>query len=339
MHYPTPKVYFCRHIAHGIRFYFLVREGLLQHPRVQLVSSPAQADVVIYLPESMKWERSECGKPELFPKMVVLDEGDHPELFVPPVPGTVLPKAPNRWNLLYFKRSFVRRRAGEFRSYMNYLKTGSVLPMTYTIADAYVRPQFLPLAQRNHEILCTLRGSNRDPARLRVQTWVREYAKSRGIQKFTSGAVNHASRPTISRGYFTAMQTSKIIVTANPSGWEGDFRFMESLASAALVFVDRMYVPRPYPLHNNHHLVYFENTNKTELFERLDFYRQNLARAQEVALNGYLHTLKKHRAANLLDYVLVALDIKLSAVRQGEVPLDVRPEALLAHQKGYHQTA
>ena len=36
-----------------------------------------------------------------------------------------------------------------------------------------------------------------------------------------------------------------------------DFRLMEAIASGALIMVDRMYVPRPYPLIEDHHIVYY----------------------------------------------------------------------------------
>jgi hypothetical protein len=36
-----------------------------------------------------------------------------------------------------------------------------------------------------------------------------------------------------------------------------DFRFMETMASGALVLVDRMATPRPHPLINNKHVVYY----------------------------------------------------------------------------------
>ncbi len=77
----TFDVYFCKHVSHGVRFYFLVREGLLLHPNIRLVSTPEVADVVVYLPESASWKKTECADPSLRSKTVVLDEGDGPQLF------------------------------------------------------------------------------------------------------------------------------------------------------------------------------------------------------------------------------------------------------------------
>lgn len=54
------KIYLCRHINFGIRFYYLVREGLLLHPNVVMVDDMDQSDFIVYLPGSSAWEKSEC---------------------------------------------------------------------------------------------------------------------------------------------------------------------------------------------------------------------------------------------------------------------------------------
>eukprot|EP01035_Chromulina_nebulosa_P029351 gene29351-38887_t len=195
------SVYFCKHVGHGVRFYFLVREGLLLHPNIHLVSSPDDADFVVYLPT------------------VVLDEGDYPQLFSPEDGAGDF--------LLYFKRSFVRRSNGIFHGYMNYLTNVRVLPMTYTIMEAYVRNSFMQASERDQEILCTLRGSSHDPVRLRVRQWVKEYSKARGISRFAAQEKNSASRTVISNAYFLEMYRSQII----------------AMASGALILVDHMFVP------------------------------------------------------------------------------------------------
>jgi hypothetical protein len=139
---------------------------------------------------------------------------------------------------------------------------------------------------RFYTINCILyylsRGSKFDPTRLRVRQWVSEYVKARGIARFHSGELNGESRTVISKLYFGKMHDAKIIVTVNPSDWEGDFRFMEAMASGALVLVDRMYVPRFRPLGHGVHVVYYDNNNKTNLFDLLDMYRNNIDLARQV---------------------------------------------------------
>lgn len=40
--------------------------------------------------------------------------------------------------------------------------------------------------------------------------------------------------------YLEVMKRARIVVTANPGHWEGDFRLWEAVASKALIFVDYM---------------------------------------------------------------------------------------------------
>jgi len=200
----TFKVYYCKHHKHGVRFFFLAREGLLLHPNVQLVDSMKEADVIVYLPESAPWHKTECTDPAFFHKTVVLDEGDHANMFDPsPVPGK-----PTKW-LLYFKRSFVRRSNGRFMGYMPYLQRNDVLPMSYTIADAYVRNSFPFYKDRVLDLVSTLRGGTHDPCRLRVREWADEYCKLRG-KVCRVGQVNHASRTVVDKNYLDNMYKVRV---------------------------------------------------------------------------------------------------------------------------------
>ena len=80
---PTYDVYYCKHVGYGVRFYYLVKEGLLLHPNIRLVEDINKAQIVVYLPVSAPWEKSECSDPKLKSKTVVLDEGDGQHLFEP----------------------------------------------------------------------------------------------------------------------------------------------------------------------------------------------------------------------------------------------------------------
>lgn len=131
-----------------------------------------------------------------------------------------------------------------------------------------------------------------------------------------TGEVNHQSRTVISKQYFEQMATAKIIVTSNPSHWEGDFRLCEAMASGALIFVDEMYVPRPFPFQDHQHLIYYNNMNKTDLFAKLDAIRSNPERLQEIALRGFAHALTFHRAVNLIDYIFCSVHIKERALQE-----------------------
>jgi hypothetical protein len=263
------SVYFCKHLGHGVRFFYLARESLLLHPRIQIADNPQQAQYIIYLPVSSPWHKTECNLPSYRNKTIVLDEGDGPGLF------EVNDNA-GKW-FLYFKRSFVSRQNGVFHGYMPYVSRGDIFPMTYTTAEAYIKLQYNNFINRDLEIVCTLRGSNHDPVRLRVREWIEEYVRARGIKNAVAGQINAASRTVISKEYFNNMYRARIIVTSNPSGWEGgqisvhissliisctdhqvvDFRFCEALSSGALIFIDHMFVPRPNPFIDHQHIIYY----------------------------------------------------------------------------------
>jgi hypothetical protein len=76
-------VYYCKHVGHGVRFYFLAKEGLLLHPNIRVIEDIDKADMIVYLPVSAPWHKSECNKPQYKSKTIVLDEGDGPQLFEP----------------------------------------------------------------------------------------------------------------------------------------------------------------------------------------------------------------------------------------------------------------
>jgi hypothetical protein len=290
------NVYFCKHTDYGIRFYFLVKESLLLHPKIHLVNTPQEADYIVYLPESSSWRKTECSSEDPS-KMIVLDESDYPNLFESPDRKTKF--------FMTFKRSYVKRQDGVFKHFMHYLPQPNVFPMTYPMAEIYIRPRYKPYQERSMEILCSLRALPADPTRTRVKKWIDEYLSLNPLiaNRSASGQVNQASRPVISKQYFEKMYSTKIIVTSNPSNWEGDFRFCEAIASGALIFVDDMFVPRVNPFLHGKHIIYYNNHNKTDLFEKLDFYRNHFEESKKIALRGYLHAMKYHRAANLIDYV------------------------------------
>ena len=130
------------------------------------------------------------------------------------------------------------------------------------------------------------------------------------------------------------MFNSRIIVTVNPANWEGDFRLWESMGSGALVFVDPIFVPHGYPLVDGVHVVFFSNENKTDLFSKLDYYRQHPEEGSRIAQSGYLHAMKYHRTVNLVDYVMRSAHLKRAKLAR-QVPL---PKYKYTAQFLNHQT-
>ena len=88
------------------------------------------------------------------------------------------------------------------------------------------------------------------PARTRVAEWVAEAAQNWNL-RISGGAVgelNKGQRKEMNEEYFSSLRQAQIIVTCNPSNWEGDFRLWEAMGSGALVFIDEMSTPMPSPL-------------------------------------------------------------------------------------------
>ena len=112
------------------------------------------------------------------------------------------------------------------------------------------------------------------------------------------------------------MTTSQIIVTVNPSYWEGDFRLWESMSSGALVFCDHIMVPHPYPLVDGKHIIYFNSNNQSDLWSKLDYYLSHPEESRVIAWRGYLHAMQYHRTANFIDYVLRTALTKKSLLLQ-----------------------
>jgi hypothetical protein len=181
------RVYMCKNtVRSGARFYFLIYDGLSKHPAVELVNTTTDADFVFYLPSSSPWHKTECTDKSLADRLIVLDEADGVHLYSPRRNHSELEKAyPNRivghtvmWYFLFFKRSYVDRNKGRFRHYPH-LKKQDVYPITYSIADSYIRDKFNE--ERHVLISCTLRAATNQPSRSRVLEWLNEYAISRAI--------------------------------------------------------------------------------------------------------------------------------------------------------------
>ncbi len=140
-------------------------------------------------------------------------------------------------------------------------------------------------------------------------------------------------------GYFEQMFNTQIIVTVNPASWEGDFRLWEAMCTGALIFVDPIFVPHQFPLLDGVHVVYFQNRNKTELWEKLDYYRANREKARQIAINGYLHAMKYHRTVNLMDYVLRSTHVKEAQVAKQPAPLYSYTAQYLNREAGIQEEA
>ena len=307
----------------GFRFHHLIDQGLNLHRGVRRVDSPDDADVILYLPTST---RDIPVRNETVPgfsggavrnanlaRLVVLDEGDGP--------GHIR-KVKSGEYLAYFKRSWVRKTDGAFASNPPRFKD-RYFPMTYSVSNNYTSGVFDTM--RTHDVVCTLRLNKKQPARARGLGWVGAVVGEMGVANSSIvGEVNHAQRRTISRAYLDHNRNAKIVVTCNPSFWDGDFRTWEAMASGALVFVDQMHVPVAHPLVDGVHLIIYDNHDEGTFRAKLRYYLERPLEAQKIALRGYLHALRYHRTISRMDYILRSAHVAYEA-RVGKPPPAGRP--------------
>lgn len=261
------------------RLKYLLHEGVDDHPFLRWASSAEQADVILYIPPSPA--------PPFRKKVLVLDERDSAA-----VDGLL-----KKFDVV-FKRSFIKRRDGVHYGPVDQ----RAIPFHYAVSNSYVFPEL----KRTLDIVCTLRvGRGEYPLRGRVLNWTRSAMLELGASGFAA-ELNSASRNSLSQAYFKLMKRAKIIVTANPGDWCGDFRTFEALATGALVVIDAVCPPIPFGLSDKQHVALFDPTpGHYEAFrDTLRFYLTNPAQRRNIAVNGLVRALTYHRAVSRLDWIL-----------------------------------
>lgn len=98
------------------------------------------------------------------------------------------------------------------------------------------------------------------------------------------------------------------------------------MSSGALVFVDPLMVPHPYPLLDKKHVIHFSQNNEEDLFQKLDYYRSHKKEARVIALQGYHHAMKFHRTANTIDYILRTAMTKSVSLYPNTFPRAIKEE-------------
>lgn len=101
--------------------------------------------------------------------------------------------------------------------------------------------------------------------------------------------------------YVQTMCDSKIIVTACPGNYEGDFRLMESMTSGALVMHNYMLQPPPGLEEGKHWIVY---RSAQDLAEKICYYNRHPEKAKEIADTGKEYILNNHRPHHRLEWWL-----------------------------------
>jgi hypothetical protein len=106
-----------------------------------------------------------------------------------------------------------------------------------------------------------------------------------------TGGGQTTGRRSPQEDYCRLMATTKIIVTATPDGWEGDYRLMEAMSSGALVLHNRMILP-PNGLVDGEHWVIYDD--HVDMLEKVYYYMQYSEEAKRIGLNGKRYVMQNH---------------------------------------------
>ena len=286
------KIYYVPCVGGGTREYKLIKQGLVNNPRVELIDNREESDFIFlfyYLSKHKEYYPQDF-LPE---KTVVIDYHDR-----------------SRWLshvkcFAYFKRSWVvMLKSDGYTTKVAIPRAPHIHPLTMAIMDEFIIKEEM---ERDITLSCPLRIKPGNPNRQRVLDLVR---KMDILGKTQIGQLNKGSMRGFNdsnmRDYFKLLRRSKIVVTCNPSRWEGDHRTWEAFASGALVFVDKMWTPLTHPLIDGKHCIFYNlsDSGLIELEERILFYLRHGELAYDIAREGHEFTMKYHRTSSRIDEIL-----------------------------------
>jgi len=288
------KIYYVPCYREGTREYRLIRQGLVNNPRVELVDNIGESDFVFqfyYIARHREHYPHDL-PPE---KTVVIDYHDRSHFKC------------RIECIAYFKRSWVDRVESSDGKYAikRVIKHPSHYhPLTLAIMDEFIISKDI---NRDIALSCTLRKKGRHFNRIRVLELL-ERMNIRGktqIGEFNSGHMNRFNKPDM-REYFRLLKRSRIVVTCNPTKWEGDHRTWEAFASGALVFVDKIYTPMLHPLINGKHCIFYKMSYQglRTLRKKILYFLKETNHAEDIAKAGHEFTMKYHRTSNRIDEIL-----------------------------------
>jgi len=286
------KIYYVPCYGDGTREYKLIRQGLVNNPRVELVDNREESDFIFQF-----YYLSRCAKyyPHDLPpeRTVVIDYGDkvywlsHVECFA------------------YFKRSWVAPiRHEEYTTKKVIPRSLHLHSISMAIMDEFIIEEDM---ERDLALSCTLRIKPNHGNRARVLKFLERMNIQGNVQigGLNRGQMQRFNAPDM-RDYFKLMKRSRIVVTCNPTKWEGDHRTWEAFANGALVFVDRMFTPLTNPLIDGKHCIFYDLSDQglANLKEKLLFFMKNPDLAETIAKEGHEFAMKYHRASNRIDEIL-----------------------------------
>jgi hypothetical protein len=295
---PYPKNF--NTLYHCPRGHEIVLKGL-QENRVELVSSYDEADFAIldYVPHNGNEKFTYDYIKQYESKLVCIDWIDEPDLFI---------YSPEKCQS-YFKRSYCISEGGNPNEQLitrrKEIDNDRVIPFAYCALPEFDIHSDIKLADRPIQLGVYLRPTC--PNRYWTLQVVEQIAKQLGVT-YHVGPVNDASRSVGTKchydsEYLNYLANTQIIVTCQPTGWEGDSRLWEALSSGALVISDRIftqYAGRPEVLQ-------YDIGNSEDLFSKIYTSINNLELSQMLAKANKNYTINyntpKARMKHVLDHL------------------------------------
>ena len=276
------------------REYLLIKQGLVNNRRIELVDTPEDSDFVFYFYYVDKYKEHYT---QMFPreKTVIIDYHDSPTWYFH-VP-----------HFVYFKRSWSRSvNEGRYNSRQIVKHPPNMHPLTMAIMDEFIVSEDM---KRDIVLSCTLREKERRGHidRIRILRLL-ERMNIQGnvqIEQLNRGNMKSFNDKRM-QDYFRLLKRSRIVVTCNPSKWEGDHRTWEAFANGALVFVDRTLTPLVHPLIDGEHCIFYELSNRGlgELRKNIKYFMDYPEEAEVIAKTGHEFAMKHHRTSNRIDEIL-----------------------------------
>jgi hypothetical protein len=277
---------------------YIIRKGLedlQQQSDLQVVDSADKADFVfwIYRPHYKHQKSRELIYQYDPKKLVVIDWTDEPDEM-----------HTDRF-FAYFKRSWVYPQYdnGLCVSKFSVERPKRMFPFAYCCLPEFEYPEEL---ERDIDVGCYLRPS--DPNRQWILYTLQKFLPQCNI-KYWLGPVNNDSRSNgkkvfVSEEYIKMLKRTKIVVTCNPTGWEGDTRTWEALSNGCCVLVDKMFTPYNNKPYTWEHLVEYQIGDQYSLINKIEYLIKNIDKQQQIAKDGYQLVKKYHTPQAKIQYVL-----------------------------------
>jgi hypothetical protein len=127
----------------------------------------------------------------------------------------------------------------------------------------------------------------------------------------------HEGRWGVSDAYATTLLRAKIVVVTQRDQWEDHFRLFEALASGTMVLMDEM-LSLPHSLQDGKSVVFFRSLD--ELEELAMYYLEHTEERLEIARNGWVICMRRHRSWHRLEEMLFGKGITKTGIRDSWFP-------------------